>query len=50
MIQETVSDVGSKLVKGAKDLGSNITEGANGLAKLLTKEYNIYQSNIFYYL
>ena len=37
MIQETVSDVGSKLVKEAKGLWSNITEGANGLAKTIDK-------------
>jgi hypothetical protein len=28
MIQETVSDVGSKLAKGTKGIGSNFTENA----------------------
>ncbi len=37
VIQETVSNVGSKLTEGAKCLGSDITEGARGLAKTIDK-------------
>jgi len=39
MIQETFSDVGSKLTKGAKGLGSNIQKVQRVSLKLLTKEY-----------
>ena len=42
MIQETFSDVGFKLTKGAKGLGSNITEGAKGLVKTIDKGIQIF--------
>lgn len=53
MIQETFSDVGSKLTKGAKGLGSNITEGAKGLVKTIDKGIQIFikvTSFIIYFL
>ena len=37
VIQETASEVRSKITEGAKDIGSNITEGAKDLAKTIDK-------------
>jgi ferritin-like metal-binding protein YciE len=38
IIQETVSEVSSKITKGAKALKSNVTEGAKDLGKTIDKE------------
>jgi hypothetical protein len=49
VIQETVSEVGSKITEGAKDLRSNITEDAKVSVKLLTKVIRFSKVIIFYF-
>jgi len=38
VVQETVSDVGSKIIEVSKVLRSNITESAKGLSETIDKE------------